>query len=76
LKKVKMVPFFFFFFFFFWGDGCSNMTGALWVGISSSVAGGEERDESESTMFAVSGPIVVVAIEVAGRKREPRMEHG
>lgn len=73
LKKVKMVPFVFFFF-FFWVDSCSDMTGALSTGISSSVAGGEERDESESAMFAV--PIVVVAIEVAGRKREQRMEQG
>ena len=52
MKKVKMVPFFFF---FFCGDGVATFVGTASTGISSSVEGGEEREESESTMFAVVG---------------------
>lgn len=52
LKKVKIVPLAFF---FFWADGFSALTGTASTGISSSVEGGEEREESESTMFADVG---------------------
>jgi hypothetical protein len=60
-KKDKMVPFvFFFFFFFFWAKGLVAFVGATSTGISSSVAGGVDRTESESDMFAV---VVVVEVE-------------
>jgi len=49
-KKDKMVPFFFF---FFWTEGLVTLVGATSTGISSSVAGGVDRTESESDMFAV-----------------------
>jgi hypothetical protein len=51
LKKDKMVPFFFF---FFWGVAAGALTGATTSAISSSVEGGDERDESES-MVGVGG---------------------
>jgi hypothetical protein len=44
-KNDRMVPFFFFF--FFWGDAFVAFEGEAWTGISSSVAGGVERSESE-----------------------------
>lgn len=55
LKKVKMVPFDFFFL-------CgAAFAGATSTGISSSVDGGEERDESESAMFGICRWWVVAA---------------
>lgn len=45
-KNDRMVPFFFFFF-FFWGDAFVAFAGRAGTGISSSVAGGVERSESD-----------------------------
>lgn len=51
LKNVKMVPLDFFLFFF-----CgAAFVGATSTGISSSVDGGEEREESESAMVGLGG---------------------
>lgn len=49
LKKVRIVLFFLLFF----GAGLAAFAGAKSTGISSSVDGGEESEESESPMFVV-----------------------
>jgi hypothetical protein len=46
LKKDRMVPFFFLL--FFCGVAFGGFAGATTSAISSSVAGGDDRDESES----------------------------
>jgi hypothetical protein len=62
LKKVKIVPFFFFFF-FFCGDAVAALVSGISTGISSSVEGAEEREESESAMVAgVCGLMLVVVV--------------
>jgi hypothetical protein len=53
LKKVKILPCF-----FFCGVALEPCAGAVSMGISSSVDGGDESEESESTMLGV---VVVVA---------------
>ena len=61
-KKDKIVPFFFFLV-FFWDGALVAFAGAGSTGISSSVAGGVDRAESESDMFAV---VAGVEVERAG----------
>jgi hypothetical protein len=64
-KNDRMVPFFFFFFFFFWGDAFVAFAGEAWMGISSSVAGGVERSESEDMVVGCGGGRGEVRQEVA-----------
>lgn len=59
-----------FFFLFFWGFALVALTGGRSTGISSSVAGGVEREDSESDMFAVVG--VVVVVESRREEERPR----
>jgi hypothetical protein len=66
-KKDKMEPFAFFFFFIFLGVGLVVFARVTSTGISSSVAGGVDREESESAMFAV-----VVVVEVVSERAEER----
>lgn len=57
-RKDKMVPFFLPFLFLAWGTAFADFAGAISTGISSSVAGGEERADS------VSEEDMVIAVAV------------
>lgn len=50
-----MVPFFLGFLVLPWGWGFAAFAGGISTGISSSLAGGEERADSVSDMFALVG---------------------
>jgi hypothetical protein len=61
LKKVRILPCF-----FFCGVALEPFVGATSMGISSSVDGADEREESESAML---GLLVVVVVGVAAAQR-------
>jgi hypothetical protein len=66
-KKDRIVPFFFF---FFWVVGLVAFASETSTGISSSVAGGVDKEESESAMFAVWWFVQVVSEGAEERARQ------